>query len=184
MAKLSAALHGFNAYGGAFLYMQIFLVAVIVALIFGQGQSLTRINGEIAPTLELWMIIAAAIEFVIGRAQDYVLASMIGLLASLLVPTRQSAASIALMGALAMVLIRALITAVFIAMLPAMTVPTLLLLLPVGPASPVVFALSLPLAIIVLLVFVVIREGAIRFTFNWLLAHLAGGEPVDSASVA
>src|SRR5262249_37191350 len=156
----------------------------IVALIFGQGQNLTRSGSELNPTLELVMMIVAAVEFVIGRAQDYVLAGLIGLLASLLVPTRQSAASIALMGATAIVLIRALITAVFIAMLTATTVPTLLLMVPVGPASPVVFALSVPLAIIVLLAFVVIREGAIRLSFSWLLAHLAGGEPVDSASIA
>ncbi len=184
MAKLAAALHGFNAFSGAFFYMQIFLVAVIVALVLGQSQSLIGSNGAVTPTVALLMIIVALTEFVIARAQDYVLAALIGLLSSLLVPTRQSAATFALMGALAMILIRALITALFIAMLPAMTVPTLLLLLPIGPSSAVVFALALPLAIVFLVALVLAREGAIRLIFRWLLVHLADGEPFDTATAA
>jgi len=184
MAKLAAALHGFNAYSGAFFYMQIFLVAVIVAIVIGQSQLLASTRGVVTPALALLMILLAVTEFVIGRVQDYVMAGLIGLLASLLVPTRQSAATFALMGSLAMVLIRALLTAFFIALLPAMTVPTLLLLLPIGPSSAVVFALPLPLVLAFLTALVLIREGAIRLIFRWLLIHLADGEPVDTVATA
>jgi hypothetical protein len=176
MAKLAAALHGFNAYSGAFFYMQVFLIAVIVALVLGQSPAWTGVPWSI---LNLVMILAATTEFAIARAQDYVLGSMIGLLASLLVTSRQAAATVALMAALAMVLIRAIVTAFFIAMLPTMTSTILLLMLTVGPSTAVVFATSLPIAIAILLAMVLIREGAIRLIFHWLLTHLADGEQSD-----
>lgn len=181
MAKLAASLHGFNAYSGAFLYMQVFLVAVIVALVLGQSPAWT---GAPWSVLNLVMIVAAAAEFVIARAQDYVLASMVGLLASLLTPTRQGAATVALMTSLAVILIRMVVTGVFLAMLPAMTSTTLLLMLAVGPSTAVVFAASLPIAIIILLAMVLIREGAIRLMFQWLLTHLADGEQSDAPQAA
>jgi hypothetical protein len=164
--------------------MQIFLIAVIVAVILGQSQTLLGANAANNGPLLIMMMIAAAAEFAIARVQDYILAGLIGLLASLLVPTRQAAATTALMAALAIILVRAVITALFIAMLPAMTLTTMLLLLPVGPSSAVVFAVSLPFAILFLVAMILVREAAIRFSFRWLLAHLADGEPNDAVQSA
>src|SRR5258708_25053467 len=136
------------------------------------GQMTRAANDPLTGLLQLPLVVLTMAEFAIARAQDYVLAGLIGLVTSLLAHTRQSAAGIALMASLAWVLVRALITTAIVLTLPPTSFPALLILLSTGPSSVVTIAFPGIVAVIVLVSMIALREGMIRITFRWLVRHL------------
>ncbi|MEP7286421.1 MAG: hypothetical protein ABI947_11695 [Chloroflexota bacterium] len=176
LVKLAATLSRLNPYGEIFLWGQAFLIAIIFVLVIGQFS----LNAGSSPftVLELPLVFLTMTEFAIARLQDYVMAGLIGLLASLLSSTRQTASAIALMVTSGMILVRALITALVVTSLPFTSFPALLILLATGPSSVVALAWRGLPAILILIAMILIREGIIRAMFSWLIAHL--GDPAGA----
>lgn len=171
LAKLAASLRRLNPYGEMLLWVQAFLVAILFVVVLG-GFIRDVVNGLTSPALQIALLVAAMIEFVVARAQDYVLSSLIGLIASLLTPNRQTAGAIALMMALALVLARALLTLLVLAALPPTPPPLLAVFIATGPASVIAMAGNALLGIPVLILMIVAREALIRAMFGWLVHHL------------
>src|SRR5581483_3896138 len=119
-----------------------------------------------SPVFQIALLVAAMIEFVVARAQDYVLSSLVGLIASLLTPNRQTA------GAIALMLVRALLTLTLLAALPPTPPPLLAVLIATGPASVIAMVGNVLLGIPALIVMIVAREALIRAMFGWLVHHM------------
>jgi hypothetical protein len=171
LAKLAAALRRLNPYGEMLLWVQAFLVAILFVVVLGDFLR-DVVSGVTSPVFQIALLVAAMIEFVVARAQDYVLSSLVGLIASLLTPNRQTAGAIALMMALALVLVRALLTLMLLAALPPTPPPLLVVLIATGPASVIAMAGNVLLGIPALILMIAAREALIRAMFGWLVQHL------------
>ncbi|GEM_PF-1225242 len=171
LAKLAASLRRLNPYGEMLLWVQAFLVAILFVVVLGDFLR-DVVSGVTSPVFQIALLVAAMIEFVVARAQDYVLSSLVGLIASLLTPNRQTAGAIALMLALALVLVRALLTLILLAALPPTPPPLLAVLIATGPASVIAMVGNVLLGIPALIVMIVAREALIRAMFGWLVHHM------------
>jgi hypothetical protein len=181
LIKLSATLSRFNTYVELFLWMQGFLMIIIVVLVLA---AYSRENSVLSFSLfQIPLVILTVAEFGIGRTQDYIIASIIGLISSLLASTRQAAGLVAVMAAVGMVLLRALVTTIIIMTMRPTSLPGTLILLSTGPASVVAIALPGLVAAVVLIIMVVLREIFIRYSFNWLITRL-GDETLFDRNIA
>ncbi len=171
LAKLAASLRRLNPYGEMLLWVQAFLVAILFVVVLGDFIR-DVVSGLTSPIFQIALLVAAMIEFVVARAQDYVLSSLIGLIASLLTPNRQTAGAIALMTALALVLVRALLTVLLLAALPPTAPLSLAVLIATGPGSIIALAGNALLGIPVLILMILAREALIRALFGWLVHHM------------
>ncbi|MBX3064439.1 MAG: hypothetical protein U0528_08220 [Anaerolineae bacterium] len=153
----------------------IYLILAGLACLFAIVTLADRQSGPIGEWLE-WLVIALVpLQFVVERVQDFVLASLIGLTASLLAPNRQVAAAAAMLSMLAWLILRGVIIAVIIRLLPPQTFGGVLILLLTGPASALSMALPVGSAILCLLLLPIAYEVAIRLLFRWLVRHLGEG---------
>jgi hypothetical protein len=171
LAKLAASLRRLNPYGEMLLWVQAFLAAILFVVVLGDFLR-DIVSGLTGPVFQIALLVAAMLEFVVARAQDYVLSSLVGLIASLLTPNRQTAGAIALMMALALVLVRALLTLILLTALPPTPPPLLAVLIATGPASVIAMAGNVLLGIPALILMIVAREALIRTMFGWLVHHM------------
>ncbi|HVO71151.1 MAG TPA: ABC transporter permease subunit [Aggregatilineaceae bacterium] len=172
LAKLAHSQRQINAYAELLFWVQGLLVVLIFILIIAKlGE--TRHMGLIEGLLTLFLIVFSMFEFGTARLQDYILAGLIGVGASLLAGSRQAALLMAFMGAIALVLLRGLITVVLMQMIPGQQVPPAqMIFFATGPSSLVVLTLPSILALAVLVAMPVLRELAIRAGFRWLVNHM------------
>ena len=177
LVKLAAALKRFNPYSEVFLWVQVFLLAIIFVLVVGRP-GVGEVNTS--PGIVIPLVIITVAEFAIARAQDYVIAGLLGLLASLQSTTRQNANLVALMLGAAMVLLRAMITGFIMGVQIPVSLPGALILISTGPSSVIALAFHGPIAIMILLSMIVIRETVIRVLFTWLMRHLGEASPLTA----
>ncbi len=173
LAKLSAALRNFHRYDVLLMWVHGFLVTVLMVIVLAE---FSRAPG--GTTIPQYVVTAAAmLEFAVARFQEYVLAALLGLLASLLTPTRQGAGSLAFLMAFVLVLIRAFLSGLvlFVANASGATVPAdvgSLILLLTGPSSVIALAWTPLVGVLLMLGMVMIREAAIRLLWRWLVQNL------------
>lgn len=183
MIKMAAALSPFRLYGEMVIWVQLFVMILIFVLLVAQFSTTA---GRAPMTLwEIPLLFFTMIEFAIARIQDFVLAVLIGLITSLLAPTRQTAGSVALMAGIALVLIRALLTvAIAIASeatsIPLQGVPGMFILLSTGPSSVITLAWRGLFGTAILVCMIVAREGLIRFMFKWLIQNLGESNTAEA----
>jgi hypothetical protein len=167
LAKLASSLRLFNPYGEMLLWVQSFLAVILSVLIVSSLPQSGSYLVKIAITA------LALIEFFAGRVQDYVLSSLLGVMASLLAGTREAAWAMATMLALIPILVRAALTIVVIALMsPQQSFAKFAVLLATGPGSAIVLEWPVPLAALILIALVIVREGLIRLLFRWLVRRL------------
>ncbi|HLY27942.1 MAG TPA: hypothetical protein VKQ72_16465, partial [Aggregatilineales bacterium] len=139
----------------------------ILAVAFLAGQAFGGLNDV--------MLVLVMIEFGVARFQDYALAVIIGLCISLRAGSRESAAMLAVLAGLALVILRLLLTLLFLAYLPpgvASNLPALILIVATGPSSAVALAMPNLGGIIILLLMIALREVLIRRGFHYLVENL------------
>ena len=169
-AKLAAALQWLNRPFEVLFWLQGILLFTVFVLVMGQ---MDRLAATTSPVLVMLIALLAGVQFMIARVQDYVMAGLIGLAASVFSTTRQNASIIALMGSLALVILRVLIAAVFMLQISITSPQAFLLLLATGPTSAIALALPTPLLIVLLLIALpAAREGIIRLGYRWVFARL------------
>jgi hypothetical protein len=172
LSKLAYSQRGLTGYGELLFWVQgllIVLIFIIIVAKLGGTYRMTWLDG----ILTLFLIILSMIEFGIGRIQDYVLAGLLGVTASLISGSRQAALFSAFMGALGMVLLRGVITGVFVMAIGSNTVQAAqVIFFATGPSSLVVLALPHLIALLVLIAMPLGRELTIRWLFGWLVAHM------------
>jgi hypothetical protein len=138
-------------------------------------------SGVLGEVLEWVVVFLVPLQYLVERVQDFVLASVIGLLASLLSPSRQVAAAVALCAMLGWLILRGLFTAALIGLLPTQTPSSAAILLLTGPASALAMSLPVLPALVLLLLLPLINEIVIRWLFAWLVKHLGEGRTLTSA---
>jgi len=177
LAKLASSLRLFNPYAEILLWVQSFLAVILFVVIVNYLKDVT------GPYLvKLLIAVLALVEFGVGRIQDYVLSSLLGMVASLLASTRETAWAIATLLALTPILVRAALTIVVIALMTSpQSFATLVVLLATGPGSAIVQKTSLPLAVLALIGLLLLREGVIRALFRWMVRRL-GDVPHQTAA--
>lgn len=143
------------------------LAALFAVVTFAETDS-----GTVGEVLEWVVLFLVPLQYLIERVQDFVLASLIGLAASLVAPSRHVAASIALCVMLALLMLRTLFTASMIATLPAQTPSGAVIMMLTGPSSALAVTLPVMVALVGLVALPLINEIVIRLLFRWLLRHL------------
>lgn len=185
LVKLAVAMRRLNSYSEILLWVQVFLVMTVFVLIVGDFTQRAETNKSSA-LIMFPMAFLTMIEFGIARLQDYVLSGLVGVAASLQASTRQSAGTIALMLAAGMVVIRGLLTGIVLLSVPlspsiGLSPPFVAVLVATGPSSVMTIAWTPAIAAVALITMVVLREGAIRVLFGYLVHHM-GDAPEASAA--
>ncbi len=170
-AKLASSLRWLNRPCEMLVWVQGILLSIVLILVIGQSESL---SASASPLVAVLISIVAGAQFAIARVQDYTTATVIGLGASMISETRQSASIMALIGGLFMIVSRTLLTAVFLFNIPPSSPQGVLILLSTGPTTVIVMAFQKqPFAAILLLIAIpLVREYAIRYGYRWTLGHL------------
>lgn len=167
--KLASTLRWFNRPLQLLFWVQ--SVFLTVGIIIAAGQ-LERLAGIGSPLLAVLVTALAGAQFAVGRVQDYAMACLIGLTASLNSEARQTAAIYALFGSIGLVLGRIALTAALLLTYPVPSPQAALLLLATGPTTTLILTSSLPLIIVLLIGMPLVREIIIRAGYRWVLAHL------------
>jgi len=147
-----------------------------LACIFAIVTFAEKRSGILGEVLEWVVIFLVPLQYVVERIQDFVLASLIGLVASLIAPSRQVAAVVALCTMLALLLVRGIFIISLIRLLPPpQAVSRVLVMLITGPASALAMTMPVVETILGLLLLPLINEIIIRRLFSWLIGHLGEG---------
>jgi hypothetical protein len=147
-----------------------------LACIFAIVTFADKRSGALGEVLEWVVIFLVPLQYLVERIQDFVLASLIGLLASLIAPTRQVAATLALCAMLGLLIVRGLFIIGLIGLLPPpQALSRILVLLITGPASALAMTMPVVETIFGLLLLPLINEVIIRAMFAWLIGHLGEG---------
>jgi hypothetical protein len=144
-----------------------------LACIFAIVTFAEKRSGALGEILEWVVIFLVPIQYIVERVQDFVLAALIGLIASLISPSRQVAATIALCAMLALLILRGIFIITLIGTLPPpQAFSRILVLMITGPASALAMTQPVVETIIGLLILPIINEVLIRVMFRWLINHL------------
>ncbi|MBX3082606.1 MAG: hypothetical protein KF716_13295 [Anaerolineae bacterium] len=147
-----------------------------LACIFAIVTFADKRSGVLGEILEWVVIFLVPLQYLIERIQDFVLASLIGLVASLIAPSRQVAAMLALCAMLALLVVRAIFIISLIGLLPPpQALSRILVLMITGPASAIAMTMPVVETILGLLLLPLINEVIIRLMFSWLIGHLGEG---------
>lgn len=130
-------------------------------------------NAQVGEALLAWIVIfVGPIHFLVERLQDFLLACIIGLIASLIAPSRQVAAVTALFGMGAWLLARGIAIAALITIGAPFRLNNSLMTLISGFSGTIIMTLPVWLSLILLIMTAVAYDLVIRLLFHWVRHHL------------
>lgn len=174
MAKVAASLHWLHRLFEVLLWVQ--GACVILTFLIGIAQT-GRLAEQSSTGLMVILTIIATAHFGIARIQDYTSAAIAGMAASMLSETRQQASLGALFAGSSLLLLRVMFTVICLSLgaLEGMPPPQgVIILLATGPTTAILLAFGkYPfVALLILILFPLLREGMIRWAYQWVLRHL------------
>lgn len=179
LIKLAVALRTFSL--KFLLWLQGFFVAVLygsaIAQILSSARSLPQ--GAARQYFEVYLVLAvvALIGFTVGRIQDFVLLSLIGIAISVLASSRQIAVAAGAIAGAAYLLFWTIVALLVIPLTgpisPFEPISIGGAAAIVGPSGSVTLGLPLPAAIVSIIGLIIYREVLIQAIFGWLSHHLS-----------
>jgi len=176
LARLARLLRHINPFEPIALIINLCIAGLI--FVFAVVRYATP-NSQGVETLLAWIVVfAGPFHFLVERLQDFLLACIIGVIASLIAPSRQVAWVLALLGMVGWLLARGLAIATLITLLPPSRANNPIITLLSGFSGAFIMTLPVWAKFILLIVTTLAYDLVIRRLFRWVRYHLGATSQV------